>query len=175
MSYTKQLQGIIEDYRRAKQPWPAQAHDIAIWAIQNGRWKPQPETIINQCADQLSRAMREEYLTDPQGRRVRAKHVATVEQHGKQMIMWDDIRTASPAHMEIAFQQRRRSVVGDCCQLKTDVDSYNENNPHGARFQLILNFENDVIEAELASNPMIFSTALEQRSSQPLGVVQALV
>ena len=175
MSYTKQLQSIIEDYRRTEQPWPAQAHDIAVWAIRTERWKPQPETIINQCADQLSRAMREEYLTDPQGRRVRAKHVATLEQHGKQMIMWDDIRTASPIHMEIAFQQRRRSVVGDCCQLKTDVDSYNENNPHGTHFQLSLNFENDVMETELASNPLTFSTVLERQSSRPVDVAQASV
>ena len=44
-----------------------------------GLWAPQPSALIRQCAEELSRAMREEYVTDPQGRRVRAKHVATLD------------------------------------------------------------------------------------------------
>lgn len=29
--------------------------------------------------------------------------------------------------MQIAFQQRRQQIVGDCRQLKLDVESFNEN------------------------------------------------
>ncbi len=71
--------------------------------------------------------MREEYFTDPQGRRVRAKHVARQPQNGKQISLWSDMRIATRDHMEIAFQQRRQQIVGDCHQLKNDVDSYNDN------------------------------------------------
>jgi hypothetical protein len=34
--------------------------------------------------------------------------------------------------MEIAFQQRRQQILGDCRQLKTDVDSYNDNYNSGS-------------------------------------------
>jgi hypothetical protein len=50
--------------------------------------------------------------------------------------------------MRMAFGWRRRQVVGDCKQLKTDVDSYNENNTHNDFYQLVLNFENDVADSE---------------------------
>lgn len=151
MTYSEQLQSIVEDYRQSGQIWPASARDIAAWAVCTRRWQPQSDTIISQCAEQLSRAMREEYISDSQGRRVRAKHAATFREDGEQQTLWDDIRTASHEHMEIAFQQRRKAIVGDCRQLKADVDSYNENNANGAQFQLTLDFTRDVEELELAS------------------------
>ena len=45
-----------------------------------------------------------------------------------------------------AFSQRRQQIVGDCFQLKTDVDVCNEKK--GSNIQLSLNFEEDVAEAE---------------------------
>ena len=92
--------------------------------------------------------MREKYYTDAQGREVRTKHAARTTRDGIQMMLWDDIRTADAAHMHIAFQQRRQQIVGDCKQLKTDVDSYNENRSPVEPIQLILNFTADVAEVE---------------------------
>lgn len=71
--------------------------------------------------------MREDYVTDPQGRRVRVKHVATLKRGGERVPLWEDLRLATRKHMETVFQQRRQSIVGDCKQLKNDLDSYNEN------------------------------------------------
>jgi hypothetical protein len=50
--------------------------------------------------------------------------------------------------MLMAFQQRRSQIVGDCRQLKTDVDSYNDNNTHKGHYQLPLDFTWDVAERE---------------------------
>lgn len=50
--------------------------------------------------------------------------------------------------MELAFQQRRRQIVGDCRQLKVDVDSFNDNANIGQTIQLILDFTYDVAELE---------------------------
>lgn len=51
--------------------------------------------------------------------------------------------------MNIALKQRREQVVGDCSQLKKDVDSYNENwNRSGKPVTLVLDFTNDVAERE---------------------------
>ena len=94
--------------------------------------------------------MREEYITDPQGRRVRAKHVARVKRDNTQLYLWADIRTADLEHMQVAFQQRRQQIVGDCLQLKTDVDSYNDNSKASPPSQLVLDFTHDVEEIETA-------------------------
>lgn len=40
------------------------------------------------------------------------------------------------------------STVGDLRQLKTDQDSYNDNNAHGARIQLSFDFREDLTELE---------------------------
>ena len=51
--------------------------------------------------------------------------------------------------MQKAFTQRREQIVGDCLQLKTDVDVYNELNLEKVQpIQLILDFQDDVAERE---------------------------
>jgi hypothetical protein len=99
---------------------------------------------VTQLAEQLSRAMREEYIVDEQGRTVRAKHAARY----KQSVLWEDIRTAPREHMEIAFQQRRQQIVGDCRQLKTDADSFNDNSNPGLPIQMVFDFTDDLAELE---------------------------
>jgi hypothetical protein len=151
-TYHENLQGIVRAYQDAGERWPASSKDIAAWAINNGLWKPKPSSIISQCANHISEALRDEYITDPQGRRVRAKHVATVLEYGETRRLWGDIRTAPRQHMQLAFQQRRQQIVGDCKQLKVDVDSYNENANPEKSIQMIFDFTRDLREFEAAAN-----------------------
>jgi hypothetical protein len=150
-AYTEQLQRIVKQYQDAGQPWPASARQMAAWAIRNRLWEPQQSAMITRCAEELARAMREEYIRDPQGRSVRAKHAARIERDGEQYAFWADIRSATKQHMEIAFQQRRLQVLGECRQLKTDVDSYNENRNQGAPIQMIFDFTLDLQELDSAA------------------------
>jgi hypothetical protein len=145
-TYSEQLQHIVNEYISAGEDWPATTHQIAAWAIKNHLWEAQGAIVLDLCAEQLARAMREEYIHDPQGRVVRAKHAARVA--GEQTVLWDDIRTASREHMVIALQQRRQQIVGDCRQLKADADSYNENNNPGKSIQMVFNFTEDLVELE---------------------------
>lgn len=151
MSYSEQLRRVVKQYQRAEEPWPATAHDIASWAIKQKLWEPHPSRVLNQCADEIARAMREEYITDPQGRRVRAKHSANLKRDGKQLAFWDDMRTATRGYMEVAFQQRRQQIVGDCRQLKMDVDSFNDNRTPAKPIQMIFDFTLDLMELEAAA------------------------
>lgn len=145
----KRMQRIVAAYRKAAQTWPATKHDIAKWAVGQGLCEAEiGSDVVGVLADQLARAMAEEYLTDPQGRQVRTKHAVKAYRNRKQLALWDDIRTADPAHMAAAFQQRRFQIVGECKQLKTDVNSYNENWNPGEPIQLPLDFTDDVAEAE---------------------------
>jgi hypothetical protein len=146
---------IIRKYREENDNKPVTTVEVAEWAIQKGLWKPQAVEIKMQLAEQLSQAMREEYITDPQGRRVRAKHAAHIQVEGEQMVFWADIRDKRPEtrhHMEIAFQNRRQLIVNDSRQLKKDVDSYNDNWNDEEPIQLCLDFTDDVEEYELAEN-----------------------
>lgn len=143
---------IVRLYREAHRNQPARALEIAAWAMENKLWRPHPVDQRKQLAEELSRAMRDDYFTDPQGRRVRVNHAAHVDVNGEQQVLWADMRDKSSTnrqHIEIAFQQRRQQVVGDCRQLKTDIDSYNENYNPSIPIQTSFNFEDDLAELEL--------------------------
>ena len=145
-SFVERMQAIVTDYIESGEPWPASTHQMASWAIQSQKWAPQRSSLVDICADQLARAMREEYITDPQGRRVRAKHAARVKRLGEQISIWDDIRTATREHMEAALKQRRKQIVGDCRQLKTDADSFNQNRSPEKPIQVVFDFTQDLAE-----------------------------
>ncbi len=152
MSYTEQMQRIIAEYQKAGEHWPTTAIEIARWAINKKLWDIHPGKIVRQCADQLAQAMRDEYIDDPQGRRIRAKHVAPYPtKDGKSELLWDDIRTASRNHMESAFANRRQQIVMDCRQLKLDLDSYNQNFNSGQPIQGVFDFTDDLTELELGA------------------------
>ena len=140
----EQMLEIVELYVAAGGKMPIDLDDLAHFAIKNGHWKKHGSTPLQLCKRDFARALREQYHTDAQGRQVRTYHAAKK----KQQVFWADMRDAPPEHMELAFQQRRNQIVGDCWQLKQDVDSFNDNNRHGASYQLTLDFGEDIAERE---------------------------
>lgn len=149
----KAIQDIVNDYIADGQPWPADKRAIAVWAISRKRWDPSKKSMIDRCAEELATAMRQEMETDPQGRLVRAKNCATVvekDAQGRtvQKTFWFDRDAGTPDLMRRSLQQRRNGVLGEVKQLKTDCDSYNDNNIHGAHIQMSFNFESDLDELD---------------------------
>jgi hypothetical protein len=65
-------------------------------------------------------------------------------------MVWDDIRTAPREHMQVSFQHRRQGVVGDCRQMKTDVDSYNDAHAEAEPIVVVFDFTMDLAELEAA-------------------------
>jgi hypothetical protein len=141
-------QSLVQMYRDAGEAWPASAHDMGEWAVLTGRFEASRSFAIHQCAELLSRAMREEYLTDEKGRRIRKYHAARLQREGKQLTLWADIASAPRRHMELAFAQRRKQVVSDCRQLKVDVDNYNDGHPADRPIQIVFDFTIDLEELE---------------------------
>ena len=144
-----QMMDIARLYIESGGAEPIDLGRLADFAIDNGHWsKTNLATLRKQiCKKKFSRAFREQYHTDSQGRHVRTYHaVLKNEGEGKQRTFWDDMRRASEEHMEITFHQRRTQIVGDCTQLKIDVDSWNDNNSVGGNFQLLLDFTEDAAE-----------------------------
>ena len=147
------LQDITRRYRASGEAWPATAKHIASWAIREGLWKPQSKSMISQAAMEIAAAMREEYYTDAQGRRVRKKHPfrevnELLDGTKEQLFLWIDISDANHEQAELAFQYGRKLVLGDCRQLKTDVDSYNDNNKNGGYIEVAFDFTDDLAELE---------------------------
>ena len=56
--------------------------------------------------------------------------------------------TAPRDHMEKAFSQRRKHIVGECHQLKVDVDYYNDKKKNEEPINLVLDFTEDVEELD---------------------------
>lgn len=146
-------QEIVSMYRDAGEEWPASTKMLAAWAYRRKLCEPPRRNVIDMIASDFADAMREEFTTDPQGRRVRTKHAVRELRElpdgtHEQLVFWVDINDATPQQMQLAFQQRRMQVLGDCRHLKTDVDSYNDNNRNGARIQMVFDFTDDLAELE---------------------------
>ena len=143
------LQEILNGYIEQHPGERPRMMTVAAWALETGQWMPQRKNLLQFCAEELSAAAREETYTDPQGREVRKKHVVRIDDgSGKQLYLWADIEDASPDHMRLSLSQRRGGILGDCKQLKTDMESFNENNAHGATLQMSFNFDVDLSEMD---------------------------
>jgi hypothetical protein len=65
-THTQIMQEVVDKYMASGQPWPATSRQMAEWAIQHNQWMPHRASLVHLCADQLARAMSEEYITDAQ-------------------------------------------------------------------------------------------------------------
>ena len=144
---------IVEQYLAQGGETPIDLDELARFAIDNNFWQGQGATLVQLCKRDFSRAFREQYHTDAQGRSVRTFHAVTRSStRGNQGVFWADMRDAPIEHMELAFTQRRNLIVGECLQLKKDVDSFNDNNASGATIQMVFDFSEDIAEREQPTN-----------------------
>ena len=150
-SYYEKLQRLADRYLSESGQEVATASEIAVWAIQSQEWEAPRDLILRACREDFAKALREQYIADENGNPVRAKHSARIRKNGEQQYLWADIRRPPKRHMQIAFQQRREQIVGDCRQLKRDVDYYNGLNPGDAAIQLVFDFTEDVEEGQYSS------------------------
>lgn len=128
---------------------PVSARAAVDWAVKQGLLEPPEIDPYDVLAGQMATALRIEYRTDSMGRRYRINHAVRVTKSGVQYTFWGELGFAGHAHMEKAFAQRREQIIGDCCQLKTDVDVYNDlNESQRPKIQLVLDFTDDVAERE---------------------------
>ncbi|MGH9806246.1 MAG: hypothetical protein ACRD9W_03125 [Terriglobia bacterium] len=125
-------------------------YELAAWAYKNGLHKPNIKTIIDAIAADIAQVFREEYRTDQYGRRYRAKHATTKKVGSKTLSLWGDLDDPNAPHEHFvrSFAQRRMQIVGDCFQLKTDIDVYNDHRVPAEPVQTILDFTLDVEELQ---------------------------
>jgi hypothetical protein len=54
--------------------------------------------------------------------------------------------------MQLSFQHRRKGIVGDCRQMKVDVDSFNDAHPESEQIEIVFDFTVDLAELEAAED-----------------------
>jgi hypothetical protein len=150
-AYSNAVKDYIERYKsEVGSDGLIDAHDLAAWAYKNVLHKPNIKTVIDAIAADIAQVFREEYRTDKHGRRYRAKHATTKKEGNKTLSLWGDMDDPNAPHEHFvrSFGQRRQQIVGDCFQLKTDVDVYNDNRVPVEPVQVILDFTLDVEELQ---------------------------
>ena len=151
-AYANEIKNYIERFRaEVGGDGLLDAHEVAAWAFKNGLHKPSVRTVIDAIATDISQVFREDYRTDRNGLRYRAMHAVRSKKGDKSMSLWADMddERAPRSHFVKSFAQRRQQIVGDCYQLKTDVDVYNNKNTSQPPIQMVLNFTLDVEELQL--------------------------
>lgn len=150
-AYANQVKSYIERYRaEIGGDGLLDPQEVAAWAYKNGLHKPSIRTVLDAIAADISQVFRENYRTDKNGQRYRAMHAVRSKKGDKSSSLWADMDDdrAPRSHFVKSFAQRRQQVVGDCFQLKTDVDVYNDKNNFQAPIQIQLDFTLDVEELQ---------------------------
>lgn len=147
----EQLLKIVEDYRTAGGDWPATREQIAEWAVANERYQLTRGMAIRQCAERIGRAMGLEHIKDKKGRSVRKYYAAPIRENGQLVMKWDDWNAPRP-FMEITAASRRNQILGQCWQLKNDMDSFSERRCPDQPIQMDFNFNVDLEELDQLNN-----------------------
>src|SRR5574341_722629 len=147
-TYNEQLQRVWHDYEKKHARAPSTPRDVVGWGVANGSLVAPKFDPLAQLAEDMARALREEYRTDRTGRRYRVNHAVRITRDGVQTTLWAEMATAPREHMFKAFAQRRNQIVGDCLQLKTDVDAFNSIHAEDEPIQMVLDFTQDVEELQ---------------------------
>lgn len=128
---------LVEQYKAAHLDEGSEVYPdrVAKWAMHEGLWKRpplDPEEILRR---QIRRALRDDYIFDPQGREVRANHPVMEEfktgEGLKLRSTWYPLFEMPPQKARSSFQLRRRAALMDVHQLDLDFNSYNDNNIFG--------------------------------------------
>lgn len=145
-TYKQQLQSIWHSFKRANGTEPSTVREAVEWGVSSGLIVPPEVDPLARLVEDMSTALREEYATDASGRRYRVNHAVRITRGGVQLTFWAIMKDAPREYMQKAFIQRREQIVGDCVQLATDVEAYNDMKPEQAPIQMIFDFTDDVEE-----------------------------
>ena len=150
MTKNEKLQQTWHDYETQLDHLPTSTKQVVSWAVANGLLSLPEIDPYELLAEQMAQALRSETRVDRLGRRYRVNHAVRITSSGVQYTFWGTLGFAPHDHMQKAFSQRREQIVGDCLQLKTDVDVYNDLNiGKSPTIQLVLDFQDDVAEREI--------------------------
>lgn len=122
---------------------PFDLHEVYHWAVSNDLWAPPLDLAERRFIEEVSADLREEYITADNGDRVRYYHAVT---RGRQGTLWANLDTGPKDHLFEGFTQRRKQSLGDCRQLRLDIDYCNRKRFVDSPIQMSFNFDADLAE-----------------------------
>ena len=158
MSFESQLLKLIDEYGGLNKGEKT-AREIAALLLQEKKLALTKQEEIDVLTRHVSRAMRGQYIIDPDGRRVRQKHavrrkIQNSDGSWMQQTFWQNMDLATPQFMYESFQQRRGTLADGAWQLYQDNTSYNKFHNKGAPLQIMLDFRDDIAEREMFLKPL---------------------
>ena len=149
-NYNEQMQRIWHRYKAEYGVEPSTSREAVAWGVSQGMVELPKVDPLDKLAADMSKALREEYAIDKDGRRFRVNHAVRVSKGGVQYTFWAIMKDAPREHMQKAFIQRREQIVGDCVQLNTDVEAYNGFNEDQQPLQMMFDFRDDIEERKFS-------------------------
>src|SRR5579872_2821732 len=136
------------------EPLPIDPKKVAAWAYGEGMWVPKETEPTEILRRKLCRALRHQYIVDPQNREVRANFACIeevdTEDGPKRRSRFYPIFQAPPDVARQSLALDRKQALATVQQMKLDFDSYNDNNKFGATLDpLDLDFNKDIAEMSL--------------------------
>lgn len=125
-----ELLEIRDKYRKAGQPWPATAYEIAEWAVSKKLFDIPIAQKAKILRKHLAEAFRKDECLSPSGERIRSmiafpKMTANGDGKPSQKMFWDDIRTADHANRLAAFRYRYKQGRCDIRKLQKEIHVVN--------------------------------------------------
>jgi hypothetical protein len=131
------FQRAAQEYMRINKVTEFDPDDVAKWMISTRQYEEQSYSVVRRCRQELTKALKAQHVTDPQGREVRAMlSVRHRDEQGELWSTWSPLYQAKPDHARLSLQQWRRSMRGEVLLHDRTARSYNDNNVHGAQLQL---------------------------------------
>lgn len=133
------VRGFEEEHGRL----PFNLHEVYAWAVGKDMWFAPTDLAERKFVNEIADALREEYITTEDGEKVRYYYAVT---RGNQGTLWGNLDTAPRGHINVSLKQRRRQSLGDCRQMKRDMDYVNKKRFETDPIQLSFNFDADLAE-----------------------------
>jgi hypothetical protein len=140
---------IVKQFEMEHQRKPFDLHEVYQWASAKGLWFPPRDLAERRFIEEVAQTLREEYIAADDGSRVRYYHAVT---QGRQGTLWANLDTGTKSHLSEGFKQRRQQSLGDCRQLKSDVDYCNSKRFNDTPIPMSFNFDLDLAEEEAYKN-----------------------
>lgn len=122
---------------------PFNLHEVYSWAVEKNLWYAPIDLAEKKFVAEMADALRDEYITTDDGEKVRYYYAVT---HGSRGTLWGNLDTAPRDHIDTSLKQRRRQSLGDCRQMKRDMDFVNRKRFTTNPIQMSFNFDADLAE-----------------------------
>lgn len=138
---------IVRRFEKEHQRKPFDLHEVYRFARKHNLW-PEPHDLAERkFIDEVAKDLREVYIDNGEGDRVRYYH-AVVKGNGAQGTLWGNVWDLPQEHLETGFSQRRGQSLGDCRQLKLDIEFVNKVRFSARPIVMSFNFDEDLAEED---------------------------